>query len=194
MRMWTWVLSLFLLAPNLARAQVEVEAVVPSVSVNMAPPPMRVEVQTARPSPAHVWIGGHWAWENNAHVWIGGHWAMPPSQYHRWVAARWVNRGGRWMYWPGHWQYYAPPEGTVVVQPQPGPEVVVQQAPPPEIVEVQPARPSPGHVWINGHWYWNGVRYQWAGGHWENGRGRGWERAHYERRGPGWVFVQGRWR
>jgi WXXGXW repeat (2 copies) len=195
MRIQTLALGFLLLLPKLALAQIEVQAVVPSITVNAAPPPMRVEVQTARPSPNHVWLAGHWGWEGNAHVWVGGHWAIPPSPNHVWVPARWVNRGGRWVFWQGHWDWRAPAQGAVVVEQAPGPEVVVQQAPPADIVEVQPVRPSPNHVWLAGHWYWNGSRYQWAGGHWEGGRvGFRWEPAHWQNGPGGYRFVGGHWR
>src|SRR5258708_6937286 len=43
-----------------AFAQVTVQFTVPGVRVVAPPPPPRVEVQVARPSPNHIWIAGHW--------------------------------------------------------------------------------------------------------------------------------------
>ena len=42
-------------------------------------PPVRVEVAPVAPSPAHVWISGHWAWHRNDYVWVAGDWEVPAS-------------------------------------------------------------------------------------------------------------------
>jgi hypothetical protein len=73
-------------------------------------------------------------------------------------------------------------------------EVVVQKAPPAEVVEVQTAAPSAEHVWIKGHWHWNGADWQWVRGHWETRRvGYVWIPAHYEQRGGSYAYVPGYW-
>lgn len=183
------------LAPTAALAQ-QVTFTVPEVRVNMAPPPMRVEVQSARPSPGHIWIAGHWAWRGGAHVWISGHWAMPPQPGMVWEPARWNNRGGQWGFQEGHWRWAAPPQQTVVYEEQaPVQEVVVAQAPPAPIVEVRPAAPFGGAVWIPGYWHWNGGNHVWVGGRWSAGRpGMRWEPNHWVRGPGGWRMEHGRWR
>jgi len=32
----------------------------------------------------------------------------------------------------------------------------------------RPPRPSRDYVWLEGYWHWNGVRYGWVPGSWEN--------------------------
>ena len=41
-----------------------------------------------------------------------------------------------------------------------------EPAPPTPLVEVVPPAPFPTYVWINGYWWWTGVRYEWVRGHW----------------------------
>jgi len=38
--------------------------------------------------------------------------------------------------------------------------------PPPRVVVVQPARPGPDVVWIDGYWQPSGTRYVWHDGYW----------------------------
>lgn len=42
----------------------------------------------------------------------------------------------------------------------------VPPPPPAPVVVVQPLRPTPAHVWVQGQWAWNGYRYVWAPGYW----------------------------
>ena len=79
------------------------EIVVPSYP---APPPPQAEVIIAQPSPAHVWIAGHWTWHRGrrAYVWAPGHWAVPPGPRHAWVPGRWAARPGGYVWIEGHWR------------------------------------------------------------------------------------------
>jgi hypothetical protein len=72
-------------------------------------------------------------------------------------------------------------------------EVVVTQAPPPAQAEVVPVAPSVDHVWIRGHWHWDGAAWVWRPGHYEIRRGFAWVPAHYEQRGPNWIYIEGHW-
>jgi len=187
------VSMLSLAVPGLAHAQ---PVVVPGVRVSIAPPPMRVEVRPAAPSPNHIWIAGHWAWRGGAHVWMPGRYALPPAPGYRWVAARWVNEGGRWTFFEGHWAMNQPAQ-PVVYEPPPPPaqEEVVQEAPPAPIVEVRPAAPFAGAVWIPGYWRWSGHHHVWVGGHYSAPRaGWTWEPNHWEHTPRGWVHRPGHWR
>lgn len=87
--------------------------------------------------------------------------------------------------------------GGVAVEEAPPPEgtVYVETAPPAEQVEVVPARPAGEHVWIKGHWQWEG-RWVWIGGRWEAHRGAGWrwEEGHWVRNARGHYWVEGHWR
>jgi hypothetical protein len=71
----------------------------------------------------------------------------------------------------------------------------VQSVPPPEAAEVVAVAPTPDHVFIRGHWEWNGTRYVfkrgryirrphdyavWVEGHWQNtDRGWYWQGGHW---------------
>jgi hypothetical protein len=182
------------LTPALSLAQSVV--LVPAVRVAVAPPPLRVEVRTAAPSAAHVWIPGHWVWRSGQHEWAVGHWALPPEGGYIWEPARWVSEGGQWAFYEGHWRIAAPPTTPVVYQPAPTVQpVVVETAPPAPLVEVRPAVPYAGAFWIPGYWYWHGARHFWVGGRWSAPQpGRVWEPHRWERDGVHWRFVVGRWR
>ena len=73
-------------------------------------------------------------------------------------------------------------------------EVVVREPPPPPREEVIVAAPSPRHVWIPGHWQWNG-RWIWIAGHWERPPSRmtTWVPGHWAARGNEWLWVPGHW-
>jgi hypothetical protein len=83
--------------------------------------------------------------------------------------------------------------------PPPPPGVVyVRSAPPSEVVEVVPAQPSAEHVWIRGHYRWDGVAaaYVWVPGHWQQ-RPAGYKRwvpGHWYERNGAWYWVEGHWR
>ncbi len=195
-RLLLLVLGLALM-PRLAAAQVYVGVSMPGVVVRAAPPPVRVEVQPARPSPGHMWQAGHWAWRNGQHEWFPGRWALPPAPGYVWEPARWENTPGGYRFFEGHWRYSTPPAPTVVYE-QPAPpaqEVYVQQAPPEPIVEVRPAVPFGGAVWIGGFWHWQDGRYHWVGGHWSGPRaGFHWVDHRWERGMDGrWHYAPGRW-
>lgn len=82
-----------------------------------------------------------------------------------------------------------PVEGEVVVESEPPP-------PPAAEVEVVPASPGVEFFWVGGYHRWDGRRYVWVRGRYErrpHAQAR-WEAAHWEARGRGRVFVDGRWR
>ena len=74
-------------------------------------------------------------------------------------------------------------------------EVIVRDRPPAARVEVIEAGPSPRHVWIPGHWMWEG-EWVWMKGHWDvPPRERAeWVPGHWAERPRGWVWVEGHWR
>jgi len=94
---------------------------------------------------------------------------------------------------------YAPPPPMVYAQP--AQVIYVPQPPPPPQVEIMPALPpmadTRSHVWIAGHWFWNGAGYVWRPGHYERRPRPGavWVEGRWEHQGGhGYVWVEGRWR
>jgi hypothetical protein len=74
--------------------------------VTEAPPPPRVEVETVRPSTAHVWIQGYWTYIDDHWVWAPGHWEVRPRTNAVWVPGQWDKdpTGKGWVWAPGHWE------------------------------------------------------------------------------------------
>jgi hypothetical protein len=86
--------------------------------------------------------------------------------------------------------------GTYAGPPPPPPqgEVVVESEPPPP-QEVAPASPGPDYVWIGGYHRWDGHRYVLVRGRYERRPhpNAHYSAAHWEARGRGHVWVEGRW-
>jgi hypothetical protein len=63
--------------------------------------------------------------------------------------------------------------------------------PAPRVVRVQPRRPGPDYVWIEGYWYPAGNRYQWHNGYWTRPpyAGARWVAPHHD----GQQFFTGYW-
>jgi hypothetical protein len=174
-----------------------------AVVITVAPPPPQREIIVERPSTAHVWIGGYWAWRDRRHVWIPGHWELPPRARVVWVEPRWERRGNAYVLVEGYWQevgpsreYGPPPSGGPIVIRRPTEIVVMRDPPPPLRREVMGPRPSPRHLWISGYWALRAGRHVWVEGRWEiPPRGYSvWEEPRWERRNGGYVFIEGRWR
>ena len=77
-----------------------------------------------------------------------------------------------------------------------GPTVYVVRKPPPLRVEVISVAPSPSHVWIAGHWGWQGGDYQWVPGHWavRPHACAVWAPDHWKHTRRGYVWIPGHWR
>ena len=74
------------------------------VVVRVAPPRAVVETRASAPGPGYIWTPGYQRWDGRAYVWVPGAWMRPPRPHARWVAARWVHRGGGWVLVEGHWR------------------------------------------------------------------------------------------
>jgi WXXGXW repeat (2 copies) len=68
-----------------------------------APPRIRRERRTVRPSRDAVWVAGSWDWQGDNWVWIPGRWVVPEGRHARWIGPRYVREYGGWRYVPGHW-------------------------------------------------------------------------------------------
>jgi len=91
-------------------------------------------------------------------------------------------------------QAVQPPPPPVTVQPQ-EPPITANIEPPPMREEAILPAPSPGYVWIQGHWAWNG-RWVWAPGYWvlPPHPHAYWVPGHWRRHPGGWAWVPGYWR
>ena len=70
--------------PLPALAQMEVQ-VVPAVRSGEAPPPNKQEEAVQCPSPAHVFVEGHWVWRDSSYKWLPGQWTIPPGSSCTWT-------------------------------------------------------------------------------------------------------------
>ena len=63
--------------------------------------------------------------------------------------------------------------------------------PPPRVIRVQPARPGPDYIWVDGYWFADGGRYRWHDGYWTRPPygGARWVMPRYE----GEQFYGGYW-
>lgn len=69
-----------------------------------ATPAIPDEVAPPQPSPAHVWVPGHWAWRKRNYVWVTGHWTIPGKKTEVWEPGHWEMRGSRYEWVEGRWR------------------------------------------------------------------------------------------
>ena len=72
------------------------------------------------PSPAYVWMTGHWNSENGQWKWISAHWELPPSRSAVWVGGHWVPQGGSWAWTNGAWSVGDSPQSQAGPPQPPG--------------------------------------------------------------------------
>jgi len=74
--------------------------------------------------------------------------------------------------------------------------VVLKEAPPPPRAETPPPPPSDSYVWVPGYWSVNNGRQEWTAGHYEMPPRptATWVAPRWERRGEGYVFIDGYWK
>ena len=156
------------------------------------PPPMRAE-PVRPPPPGQFIIPAIWNWNR-----VSCQWVWVPAKYapirpgYSYRPAEWyqdaTNR--RWLTRPAEYVQSAPPPPP---PPPPPPYNGPAQPPPPPREERY--EPKAGFVWARGYYEWRNGQYEWHAGHWERPRANlHWEDARWERRGNGWVFVEGGWR
>lgn len=73
-----------------------------SISVQIGPPPLRIEYAPP-PRHGHIWAPGHWEWNGRAYIWSTGFWMQARPGYH-YVQPVWVQRGNRWEMHRGGWE------------------------------------------------------------------------------------------
>lgn len=87
---------------------------------------------------------------------------------------------------------------SAVGQSQASIEIVVPVAPPVPRVEVIPEIPADRRdreYWQPGYWRWAGKEHEWYEGRYvvRPRPGAVWVPGHWERRGGGWIYIDGRW-
>jgi hypothetical protein len=92
------------------------------------------------PSPAHVWMAGHWDNEGGQWKWVAGHWDLPPTRSSVWVPGHWVQGGNSWVWVNGAWNVAeapqspsAPPQPPGASSDQAGPAVPMPSTPAPQV-------------------------------------------------------------
>lgn len=70
-----------------------------------APPHVRYEHRSARPSRDAIWIKGYWDRRGDRWEWVAGRWEQPPNRHERWIDARYRRESGAWRYEPAHWSH-----------------------------------------------------------------------------------------
>jgi hypothetical protein len=68
-----------------------------------APPPLREERMSERPSRQHMWIAGYWTANHGRHEWVSGHWEVPPRERSTWIAPHWERRDD-YVLVQGYWR------------------------------------------------------------------------------------------
>ena len=145
------------------------------VSDTLVPtPPLRQEVITPEPSPAHVWVPGYWEREPDTWTWKAGHWEIPPFVGAHWQPGYWVYSYGRYEWHPGHWSA----TGNALVMQQ---KIEVPTRVPETVPATAPAADLTGRPgyweWRSTGWVWIPGQYlappaptaQWVAGYWEQG-------------------------
>lgn len=163
---------------------------VPVGAVPEGPPAATGAVAGPAPSPAYVWMSGHWNMESGQWKWVSAHWELPPSRSAIWVGGHWVSQGGSWIWVNGAWNVAdmpqaeaGPPQppgqpatqGQVVPAPStPAPYLDGQYGPggvdraidqPPVTTDYGPSYDVayPGYSWTYDPWYWGGYPWTYLG-------------------------------
>jgi hypothetical protein len=79
-------------------------AVAADVIIRVAPPRRLSERRDRAPSRNHVWISGYQRWQGNSYQWTPGRWEQRPTPRARYVAPRYVRRGGGYVFVDGRWR------------------------------------------------------------------------------------------
>ena len=80
-------------------------AVFAGVSIGIrigAPPPVRVEVQTASPGAGYAWVGGYWYPVGSRYQWHTGYWTRPAYEGATWVGPSHDGQRYHEGYWDGN--------------------------------------------------------------------------------------------
>jgi hypothetical protein len=169
----------------------------PAPAVDKPLAPAANDVPGEQPTSQHVWVPGHWRWNEGSYVWESGHWEIPPAPDVQWVQPQWIPQGGGYVLQEGFWQVIDPNQAVAATpQEHSAQEIATTEPPPTPQREIIVERPTPAYVWLPGYWMWQGERYVWMAGHWEipPRANVAWVPPRWEWRGRRYVFVAGYWR
>jgi hypothetical protein len=142
------------------------------------------QVTGMAPSPAYVWMSGHWNSDGGKWQWVAPHWDLPPSRSAVWIEGHWVPSGASWVWSNGAWNVGAPtqspssppqlPDQASVAAAPADPSLPSPSSPPPsvsgQLVQGGPM-PVPGQPDVvteyaqdDGAYYYPG--YYWSGNTW----------------------------
>lgn len=185
---------LFCIASGFAAGAVpDAPTVAPAPIVDKPLAPAANDVPGDQPTPQHVWVPGHWRWNEGAYVWESGRWEVPPAPNVAWTPPQWQLQGNGYVLKEGFWDEAPPAPAAAPVATQ---EIAVAEPPPPPQREVIYERPAPTYVWVPGFWSWQNGRHVWIAGHWELPPRANvmWVPARWELRGNRYVLLPGYWR
>ena len=87
----------------------------PPAVLNAPLAPAAQEIIGERPSPQHVWIAGHWRWQDRQYGWMAGHWEVPPRANVVWIEPRLESRDQGSVLVEGCWRDAAASPAAPVV-------------------------------------------------------------------------------
>src|SRR5215467_2681368 len=103
-------LLIFSAAGTFAASTVATAPTVPPASIVDKPlAPAAADIPGDQPSSQHVWVPGHWRWNEGAYTWETGHWELPPAPNMMWHAPEWQNQGNWYVLREGFWDDTPPP-------------------------------------------------------------------------------------
>jgi hypothetical protein len=74
-----------------------------SISINVAPPVLRVYQQPLCPIDGYLWTPGYWAYGGAGYYWIPGAWVAPPQVGFLWTPGYWGFADGIYSFNAGYW-------------------------------------------------------------------------------------------
>jgi len=74
-----------------------------SVSIGIAPPPLRIYSQPICPGDGYMWTPGYWADDDGAYYWVPGAWVQPPDIGVFWTPPYWGWNGNAYSFYSGYW-------------------------------------------------------------------------------------------
>lgn len=191
-----WV-SLLLSGAASGVSQVPSATQVPVAPIVQQPlAPAANDVPDEQPSTQHVWVPGHWRWQEGAYVWEAGRWEVPPTPFVTWHPPQWEQKPNGFALRDGYWA--EPPQNAgMTVSGAAAPAPITTTIPPPPLQrEVIPGRPTGAHVWVPGFWGWRDGKHTWESGRWvvPPRKTATWIPARWELRGDRYALVPGEWR